>query len=66
MHVLISEEGHDEKEFNDIQLKIMKQQQSELSEWINCGLKGTCDDALTARGEPSHIVPLAKQHALCQ
>ena len=65
-HVLISEEGHDEKELNDIQLKIMKQQQSALSEWINCGLTGTCDDARTARGEPSHIVTLAKQHALCQ
>jgi hypothetical protein len=37
-----------------------------LSEWIDCGLTGTCDDALTARGEPTHIVSLAKQHALCQ
>ena len=44
----------------------MKQQQSALSEWIDCGLTGTCDDARTARGEPSHIVTLAKQHALCQ
>jgi hypothetical protein len=44
----------------------MKQQQSALSEWIDCGLTGTFDDALTARDEPTRIVPLAKQDALCQ
>jgi hypothetical protein len=31
-----------------------------LSEWIDCGLTGTCDDTLTAKDEPPRIVPLAK------
>jgi hypothetical protein len=49
-----------------MKLKIKKEHQSTLSEWIGCGLTGTCDDVLASTGEPTRIVPLAKQQASCQ
>lgn len=39
-----------------MKLKIKKQQQSTLSEWIGCGLTGSCDDVLTSTGEPTRAL----------